>query len=315
MYQANFSQRATEYDEHANVQKKCSKMLIDLIAKNLDCLQVENNSPIDIRHIDVGCGTGRVLLDFVDAIVNHKSVNKQLSSYQATGIDSSNGMLDVCKSRFLDIKSNINSTLKLHYDFVLSSADSYSEYKKFNVVTSNYVLQWLNNRADFLVKLLCELKEHSIIGVSYPITGTFYELTKINEMLKEDERIPIIHFSDKENADDLLGKVNACNVNENSKVRQLYSEELVHTEWFDNPLDALRSIKNIGASLKVTTNDNNDDSNSNNGNKDDGKLTYSAHSLRRFAKLYSEHFGVKGNDNGKVRIPLTYRTLFLVYAK
>lgn len=100
-----------------------------------------------MRILDVGCGTGSITRDIAEYIGKEGSV---------TGIDNTLGFIESGKKNYGDVK---NLEL-LHVDLF-----TYDPEKKFDLIVSARVLQWLDNPIDALKKMKQLLNPGGIVSI------------------------------------------------------------------------------------------------------------------------------------------------------
>jgi malonyl-CoA O-methyltransferase len=212
---------------------------------------------IDVRSaLDIGCGTG-----FLTGRLGRKYRNADI-----TGIDIADGMIDSC------IKSWPG------HRFLRVDAESYRPGKKFGLVASNFTYQWIKDTRGILRKGLNSTATGGIFAFSVPVKGSLRELRSAFG----EKRAPILEFPEKDGFISALRKSGA----EILKTR-------VHdvTVFYDGPVEALKSLKKIGAGFDT--------------GRRLGHIEMSR-GLKKYAIVY-------GKKSGKC--PLTYRVLFAVARK
>lgn len=97
--------------------------------------------------LDVGCGTGAITKDIVDLVGREGSVK---------GIDTSVHLIELAQCNFSHIKN---------LDFELADINVYECDKKYDVVTSARVLQWLSNPREVAMKMKALLREGGCLTI------------------------------------------------------------------------------------------------------------------------------------------------------
>jgi ubiquinone/menaquinone biosynthesis C-methylase UbiE len=97
--------------------------------------------------LDVGCGSGSITRGIVDHVGPEGFV---------TGIDVSDQLIRQAQSSFLSIKN---------LQFEVADINTYSPEKKFDVITSARVLQWVANPKEILLKMKALLKPGGCIAI------------------------------------------------------------------------------------------------------------------------------------------------------
>ena len=169
-----FSKYAYHYDEHCDIQNSVAKCLSDLI----ELPNVENI-------LDVGCGTGNYT-----QILHRKFPNADI-----LGIDISRQMLKIASSKIKTSKVK----------FIRADAEKLSLNNKFDLITSNACLQWLEDfkRALFLYR--DHLTNDGKLFFSMFGPDTFSELShSLKELTKDNLSITADSFITKERVIELL---------------------------------------------------------------------------------------------------------------
>lgn len=97
--------------------------------------------------LDVGCGSGAITKGIVDLVGSDGFVK---------GIDSSEHLIDLARHNFSNIKN---------LEFELADINSYISTKRYDVVTSARVLQWLSNPAAVATKMKDLLREGGCLTI------------------------------------------------------------------------------------------------------------------------------------------------------
>ena len=172
--------------------------------------------------VDLGCGTG----------ITTEKVAQQLIWKNFYAVDISKEMLSRASLR---LKSKNIRLIEGDFEQIVFANDS------LDLVISNMALQWSLNLPATLNAIAATQKKHAIFCFSMPLSGTLCELTKSN------------HFESNEN---ILNFLKTSNYEIISLELQKYNV------YFPNVLDAIRSIKKIGANFLVHSPKNNSSANS-----------------------------------------------------
>lgn len=207
----NFSKAAENYDNFAPVQKlsaqKLCKITLPLIRG-------------DVKIIDLGSGTSAIAKELAnqDAFLQKK--------IHLNEVDLSQKMLKQWQSKDLYKINSIRSDIE-NLPFKKSSCD---------LIISSFALQWINNFDKVLEDLYQILKKDGMLSFCLPNNSSLEEIKSIS--LKSN-----CNFSFNN-----LPKVEEI---KNSVAKTSFKEEFYFTETiksdFINPLQALKSIKKIGA--------------------------------------------------------------------
>jgi ubiquinone/menaquinone biosynthesis C-methylase UbiE len=122
-----------------------NRNLLSLVKKGFDVL-------------DVGCGSGTITRDIIDLVGSNGSVK---------GIDTSEHLVGQAQGNFSNIKN---------LDFEVADINNYSANKKFDLITSARVLQWLSNPGEVLMKMKDLLKDGGCLTIlDYNHTKIMFE--------------------------------------------------------------------------------------------------------------------------------------------
>jgi malonyl-CoA O-methyltransferase len=216
----HFNHGALYYDRYAKIQKKMAERLSALTKPE------ENLSLNEKNILDIGCGTGFMLLDLI----------KNYPASSITAVDLAPKMLEVCRNKFkLD-----------NLQLVCGDIEEIPLKKKYGLIVSNAAFQWLNNLSQTLTKLYSALSTGGVLAFSVFGRQTFPEL----------------RFSYKKAADRLglkkpLLAIESFPLQEDFKSlfpeSRIRVEESIETEYYGSALDFLRAIKKIGAGNNVAS--------------------------------------------------------------
>jgi malonyl-CoA O-methyltransferase len=247
---SSFHRHAAEYDQHAAVQKRVINRLVSLVNSHVGA------DPTTI--LDIGCGTGQLLL----------SLSERYKNSSLYGLDLAYNMTR-CASERLDSKSQ----------FVNADAE-YIPFRNdtFDLIVSTSTLQWFDNfelffqqarrviksngllcAAFFGGRTLCELHECFSDVTQRRIDGSSGYVNRLHQFMKRE---------DVESALELIDFNQATILTE------------IETEYYSDVFDLLRSIKRIGAG-------------SSNHKFNAGGLGWKG-ILNETSRLYSERYGING---------------------
>jgi malonyl-ACP O-methyltransferase BioC len=182
----------------------------------------------------------------------------KLMAKEVTGVDFAEGMVSICRQNWPDHK------------FVCEDAEKFDPGRSFDAVVSNFTFQWLSDLPSAMVRFYGWVKEGGIFAFSAPVKGSLKELKSISGSFHE--------FPDEGAM--LKGMPGA----EKLQIKEM-------TAWYETPVEAVKSIKNIGANYSSAENDGK-------------KIT------RAGLNDYREKYGSREG-----RYPVTYRVLFAVIRK
>lgn len=97
--------------------------------------------------LDVGCGSDSITKDIVDLVGEGGFV---------TGIDTSGALIELAKRNFSHFRN---------LDFELADLNSYAGNRRYDVVTSARVLQWLSNPEEALIKMKSLLRKGGCLTI------------------------------------------------------------------------------------------------------------------------------------------------------
>lgn len=203
MPKSTFSKRAHHYEKEAQVQEKYAKILID------ESLRLTPHGYLKVA--DLGCGTGKVC----------REILRRRSNCLINNFDLSPEMLKVAKS-----KCNSSNT-----QFIQGSIPEDGEY---DLIMSNFALQWYDDLTGTIKKCMEQLKINGILSLILPIDGSFEKLREAFEAVGEKKSF--FQFPKIENLKKSLSKA------------EVISEEIQEEEQkFKNTLEFFRHVHSIGA--------------------------------------------------------------------
>ncbi|MBN1140650.1 MAG: methyltransferase domain-containing protein [Deltaproteobacteria bacterium] len=209
--------------------------------------------------LDIGCGTGFLA----------EELFAQGKARCVTGIDLAPDMVAYCRRRWPT------------QSFFCADAEFFEPTHSFDLILSNFVFQWLADIPAAMHRYGACLKNGGMLALAVPVSGSLRELRASS--LKAGRRpLRLMAFPAAEELNVAMGGV----------AGGFFHRELEWiTAWFTTPLEAVRSLKGIGASYG-------------------GEDGYTVAEMRRLLKEYGEGFGdpVRG-------CPVSYRLWFGVAAK
>lgn len=140
--EANFSDKATFYQEGAYVQKSASEVLLSLL-----------NIQEDQSVLDVGCGPGNITRQIAS-----------VTSNRVIGIDSATGMIHVAQESYKEVPN---------LGFAVYDAAELDYNNEFDVVYCNSAFQWFTQPEKIMQNFFKALKSGGRIGVQAPATSTY----------------------------------------------------------------------------------------------------------------------------------------------
>ncbi|MDD5069513.1 MAG: malonyl-ACP O-methyltransferase BioC [Candidatus Omnitrophica bacterium] len=202
----NFSRWARFYDQYAFIQSFCAEKMIE---------QLKNDDFDSI--IDIGCGTGI-----------YTFMLKQLFPESAiTAIDISPAMI-------LEAKKKMPRGVR----FSAADSEVFKPQEKYDLITSNVSLQWIQNLRIFFKKYKKHLNPQGTFFVSMFGPGTFYELQETFEnFFKEEITITSNEFAGKGYLESVMEEV----------FKESIVEQFYYTQKFSSLKELLKSIKYTGA--------------------------------------------------------------------
>ena len=197
-----FSKNLDTYNDNASIQKRMAEHLISFLDKR--------KFP---GILEIGCGTG-VLTELAFK-------NLEFETYTA------NDIVDECEKFIKKISAKI--------DFVPSDIEIFlkNNQKKYDLIISNAVFQWIENYEEFINLVLSKLNRGGILLFSTFGVKNFYEIKKVLA-----QTLPYRTVDDYEK---LLKNTNHI------------IEEEIQTMRFKTPKDVLKHIKLTGANAICET--------------------------------------------------------------
>jgi malonyl-ACP O-methyltransferase BioC len=195
--------------------------------------------------IDLGSGTGFMAAEVV----------KKYRHASLTCLDFAPGMARYCARKFRG--ANV----------ICADMEKHTPAGRFGVITSGFTLQWARGLKNTVRKWLSRLEPGGVFAVSVPVAGSLKEMTEVF-----GENAPVMKFPPAHSVIAALPKSAAIHV-----------ADIV--TYYRDPLEALRSLKKIGASY-------------------DRGSRLSAAAMREGLQRYRAFYGSK--------CPLSYRVMFAV---
>lgn len=147
----DFFKNVKLYREFSKVQKEDAQFLFkEFVDRHKNKLERCENV------LDVGCGTGETLFDFMIPSLNARS-------FHVTGIDVSEKMIEFAREKYR------NETQKFHVLDIqcdLENVDNFLEPESFDLVTCSYCYQWLRHeKLVFKLAIFKSIDEKSILDL------------------------------------------------------------------------------------------------------------------------------------------------------
>ena len=209
--------------------------------------------------LDLGCGTGFLIGGLIRAFTP-KAI---------TGIDFAVSMVEVCRRRWPDQR------------FICEDAEEFEPSATYDLIASSFTFQWIEDIPSVLEKYVAQLNPGGILALAVPVQGSLHELRQASQQAN-GRPLQLLEFPDPDSIVAVLSKMTSCGL-------QYHLEDV--SAFFDQPLDALKSLKGIGASFEDGT-------------------AYNVGEMRKLLKAYGSYY-----CREKGGYPLTYRVLFLISRK
>ncbi len=202
----NFSRNAVSYEDHAGIQKKCARKLIDTIkGKTFDHV------------LEIGCGTGY----YTDLL------RREFDNAKITAVDFSEDMVKVAREKFS------------HEDvsFVVGDGENIEIEQKADLITSNACFQWFENPEFSFSRFSKLLKENGTLCFSMYGKETFRELKEVLKTHFGNRRwLTSSNFPTPSGLETILKK----------HFKKFSLEEVFYDVEFTTLLNFLRDIKRSG---------------------------------------------------------------------
>jgi malonyl-CoA O-methyltransferase len=148
----NFSSRAKDYDEHADIQISVANALAENIASQAGTL-------IDGPILEIGCGTGSLTAALVERFANRKIIASDISP----------PMLEKCRER-LEQNGDVVSE---YIQFEIIDGEKFEQPDALAAIVSSFTLQWLSNLDSTLLSLMRSLKQGGTFFFAVPSDQSF----------------------------------------------------------------------------------------------------------------------------------------------
>lgn len=217
----NFSRSSEVYEEFAVVQRSSAEILAQLL---LRAVQQFGAPQYPASLLDIGVGTGILL----------EQLSVELCWEEISGLDFAPDMLARCEQRWLQGQ------------WICADAEDYQYSKSYSCIASNFALQWFGDIEGFVQKSFRALCQPGYLALALPLEGSFQALQDAAQRLcsKSLSLHPLPIYSDLE---ELREKLRA---GLGLRSDQFALEKRFFTSVFASPLEALRSIKRLGASYR-----------------------------------------------------------------
>ncbi|MAM89230.1 MAG: hypothetical protein CME36_18175 [unclassified Hahellaceae] len=228
----SFSLAATSYDEHAGIQRRIGEALIQGLSERL---MLQPPVQEKCRLVDAGCGTG-YFTDSLISLLQHghvqgsaiESGRGQQNEILFIALDRSAGMLDVLKRKHGGTQTTGVELAPLQADLEnLPLATGSSD-----VIFSNLAMQWLEQPSNWLDEAVRALRPGGWLACSTLLPGSLIEIQAAWAGLDSAQHVNAFTAVDNLRA--------AAPVNASLHQRRF-------TEFFPSALDAMRSVKGVGA--------------------------------------------------------------------
>jgi len=231
----NFSKNACYYDRHSGIQGECARRLID---------SIKGEKFYNI--LEIGCGTG----------IYTQLLCEEHEDARITAVDISREMLEEARKRLWDKSPR----------FIVADVEHLELEQKFDLVTSNASLQWLERPDRTFGRLARSLSDNGVMCFSIYGPETFVEFeTVLRELFGKDQWLSSAGFLSNNILKDTVGRhFDSFDIHEESfKVD------------FSSLLEFLQDIKRSGAR----------------GYGLAGEIYLGKGMIKRMEELYIERFG------------------------
>lgn len=172
----NFSKNACYYDRHSGIQVECARRLIDSI-----------KGEIFYNILEIGCGTG----------VYTRLLYEEYENARITAVDISGAMVEEARKR---IRHNTPC-------FAVADVEHMELEQKFDLITSNACLQWLEHPERTFSRLAQALSDSGVMCFSSYGPETFVEFEMVlREMFGQNQWLSSRSFLSKEILTDMVGR-------------------------------------------------------------------------------------------------------------
>ncbi|GAA3968797.1 malonyl-ACP O-methyltransferase [Allohahella marinimesophila] len=228
----SFSLASKSYDDHASIQRRIGESLLNGLAERL---KHKGPQHAQCRVIDAGCGTGYFTDPLASLLRNWRAKDGAMQAdARAAGdillvaLDRSAGMLDVLAEKHGQTQKPGVQLAPLQAD--LECLPLYSN--SCDVVFSNLAMQWLEQPSIWLDEAVRVLRPGGWLVCSTLLPGSLIEIQAAWAGLDQAQHIN--NFEPLEN-------LQAAAPPDALVTRQRF------TEYFPSALDAMRSVKAVGA--------------------------------------------------------------------
>jgi malonyl-CoA O-methyltransferase len=214
-----FGAAVTNYHGQAEIQKQCADYLLNLIGKKQARIPFQTI-------LELGCGTGfltqGLIEQFPQSSLEITDLSPEMVGFCQAHLHISEAQRSLIRFRSLDGECLENTT------------------NLYNLIVSNFVIQWFQDPSKSLQALLDRLHPGGILAFSFPSSSSFPEWRKICEDLNFPLTVnPLPNFFDLLNS--LMGKASDC---------QFYAEWM--SSHYENAYDFFRYLKAIGADSSLS---------------------------------------------------------------
>ena len=172
----NFSASARYYDQYSSIQNICAQMLLN---------STDKDEAANI--LDLGCGTGNYT----------RLLRNRYPKARITALDISPQMIEVAKLKLSNEP----------VEFIVADAEAVSLEDKYDLITANASLQWLNDLEGTLNRYRERLTENGQISFSIFGPETFKELSaSMKEISQHELTISSANFVNKDQLEEILAK-------------------------------------------------------------------------------------------------------------
>jgi len=215
----SFSRSAKRYDDAAQVQQMSGSQLIDAACELIDHKQITTLA-------DIGCGTGYLTQALIDTF--------EIEHY--IGVDLAQGMLDVAANNNHDLATN-----GPYIEWVCSDAEHLSiRDHSVDLLYANFSLQWCRDLPQLMNSFHRTLSANGYCCFTSLGEHTLHELR--NAWKAVDQLSHVNTYDGGERWQQAIVQAGfIC----------LKHYQTLHVSYFDSVVDALRSLKDIGANVVV----------------------------------------------------------------
>ncbi|MFT6102444.1 MAG: malonyl-CoA O-methyltransferase [Granulosicoccus sp.] len=217
----SFSRSAAQYDRVANVQQQSGKKLLAVMNQVITSQVANAGKKITIA--DIGCGTGFFTRQLIETYQPQKYI----------GVDIAEGMLVVAKENNAD-RQNVE-WLRCEAESLLLEDDS------VDIIFANFSLQWCEDLSALMKSFHRVLAPNGFCCFTSLGVDT---LSELRQSWKTVDQLPHVNqFHSCSQWQDAI-------VSNSFLVANNYHETV--TEYFSSVIDAMRSLKEVGANVVTT---------------------------------------------------------------